>query len=106
MNASPAGSDAWPALRYDGWRGTLDTLHMFTQIVGKIRLALAPDEPGWAQVPPYPTARSLRTSAMPWADGTIDMEFALLAHQLVLRASDGRVLRLPLTERSVADLYT
>src|SRR3954452_5094533 len=107
MNATaPAGSDAWPALPYDGWRDTLDTLHMFTQIVGKIRLALAPDEPGWAQVPLYPTARGLWTSAMPWADGTIDMEFDLLAHQLVMRASDGRGLRLPLTERSVADLYT
>jgi len=98
-------SSGWPALPYDEWRDTLDTLHMFTQIVGKVRLALAPDEPQWGQVPLYPTARGLSTSAMPWGDGTIDMEFDLLAHELVLRASHGGLERVALPERSVADFY-
>jgi len=95
----------WPALPYGEWRETLDTLHMFTQIVGKVRLRLAPDEPEWAQVPLYPTARGLSTSAMPWADGTIDMEFDLIDHELVIRASQGGVARIPLAGRSVASFY-
>ncbi|MDQ1512008.1 MAG: hypothetical protein QOG50_3852 [Actinomycetota bacterium] len=78
---------------------------MFTQIVGKVRLALAPDEPEWAQVPLYPTARGLSTSAMPWADGTIDMEFDLIDHGLVIRASHGAVVRISLVDRSVASFY-
>jgi Family of unknown function (DUF5996) len=98
-------SSAWPALPYTEWRDTLDTLHMFTQIVGKVRLALAPDEPQWGQVPLYLTARGLSTSAMPWADGTIDIEFDLVGHELVIRASHGLVKRIPLTDRSVADFY-
>ncbi len=98
-------SSTWPVLAYSEWRDTLDTLHMFTQIVGKVRLGLAPDEPEWAQVPLYPTARGLSTSAMPWADGTIDMEFDLIDHELVIRASHGGVSRIPLTDRSVASFY-
>jgi hypothetical protein len=102
-NMTPPGE--WPALPYGEWRDTLDTLHMFTQIVGKVRLALAPDEPQWAQVPLYPTARGLSTSAMPWDDGTIDMEFDLIDHELVVRASHGAVARVSLLEHSVADFY-
>src|SRR5260221_13634363 len=94
-------SNEWPALPYAEWRDTLDPLHMFTQIVGKVRLDLAPDEPQWAQVPLYPTARGLSTSAMPWADGTIDMEFDLVDHVLVVRGSHGPVVRIALTDRSV-----
>jgi hypothetical protein len=92
-------------LPYADWRDTLDTLHMFTQIVGKIRLELAPDEPQWAQVPLYPTARGLWTSAMPWADSSIDMEFDLIDHVLVIRGSRGAVARITLADRSVADFY-
>jgi hypothetical protein len=78
---------------------------MFTQVAGKIRLALAPEEPQWAQVPLYPTARGLSTSAMPWQDGSLDIEFDLLAHELVIRTSPGAVVRIPLTDRSVARFY-
>src|SRR5258708_33889495 len=99
-------SNEWPALPYAEWRDTLDTLHMFTQIVGKVRLALAPDEPQWAQVPLYPTARGLSTSAMPWAEGTIDIEFDLIDHELVIRASHGALARVHLVERSVAEFYS
>jgi len=99
-------SNEWPALPYTEWRETLDTLHMFTQIVGKIRLALAPDETQWAQVPLYPTARGLSTSAMPWAEGTVDIEFDLIDHELVIRASHGALARVRLVERSVAEFYT
>jgi hypothetical protein len=53
--------DAWPELPYDEWRDTRDTLHMYTQVVGKLRLALSPFEPEWANVPLYVTARGLST---------------------------------------------
>ena len=49
--------DAWPTLAYDDWRETCATLHMYTQVVGKLRLALSPFEPEWANVPLYVTAR-------------------------------------------------
>jgi Family of unknown function (DUF5996) len=97
--------DEWPALPYADWRDTLDTLHMYTQVVGKIRLALSPFEPQWANVPLYVTARGLTTSPVPYGLRTFDIEFDLVGHELVLRTSDGGIERLPLRPRSVADFY-
>lgn len=86
----------WPALPYEDWRRTLETLHMYTQIVGKLRLALSPPEPQWAHVPLYVTARGLSTSTVPAGLRAFDAELDLLAHELVLRTSDGAVQRRPL----------
>ena len=97
--------DEWPALPYDDWRPTRDTLHMYTQIVGKLRLALSPFEPEWANVPLYVTARGLTTSPVPLQLGTFDAEFDFVEHQLVLRASHGGIERLPLHAQAVADFY-
>lgn len=97
--------DAWPALPYADWRDTRDTLHMYTQVVGKIRLALSPFEPEWANVPLYLTARGLTTSPVPEGLRTFDVEFDLIGHELVLRTSDGGVERLPLRPQAVADFY-
>ena len=97
--------DEWPALAYDDWRATRDTLHMYTQVVGKIRLALSPFEPEWANVPLYVTARGLTTSPVPSGLRTFDVEFDLVDHQLVVRASDGESERLPLRAQAVADFY-
>jgi len=97
--------DEWPALPYDEWRPTRDTLHMYTQIVGKLRLALSPFEPEWANVPLYVTARGLTTSPVPVGLRTFDAEFDLVDHQLVLRANDGGVVGLPLHAQAVADFY-
>ena len=76
---------SWPALPYDDWRDTRDTLHMYTQVVGKVRLALSPFEPEWANVPLYVTARGLTTSPVPDALRTFDVEFDFVDHRLVLR---------------------
>jgi Family of unknown function (DUF5996) len=94
----------WPALPYEEWRETRDTLHMYTQVVGKLRLALSPSEPQWGQVPFYLTSRGLTTSPMPVGERTMDAEFDLVAHELVMRTSDG------ITERrhlggAVADFH-
>jgi hypothetical protein len=97
--------DEWPALPYDEWRPTRDTLHMYTQVVGKLRLALSPFEPEWANVPLYVTARGLTTSTVPSGLRTFDAEFDFVDHQLVLRASDGGMERLPLHAQAVADFY-
>jgi Family of unknown function (DUF5996) len=96
--------DEWPALPYEEWRETRDTLHMYTQVIGKLRLALSPFEPEWAHVPLYVTARGLTTSPIPVGLRTIDAEFDLLDHALVMRSSDGHTERRPLGGR-VAEFY-
>ncbi len=97
--------DEWPALPYDDWRPTRDTLHMYTQVVGKLRLALSPFEPEWANVPLYVTARGLTTSPVPLGLRTFDAEFDFVDHRLVLRANDGGIEQLPLRAQAVADFY-
>ena len=101
--ASPAAGD-WPALPYTEWRPTRDTLHMYTQVLGKLRLALSPFEPQWANVPLYLTAHGLTTSPLPMGLRTFDAELDLIDHALVLRSSEGAVERRPLGG-SVADFY-
>jgi len=97
--------DDWPALPYDDWLDTRDTLHMYTQVVGKIRLALSPFEPEWANVPLYVTARGLTTSPVPYGLRTFDVEFDFVDHRLVLRANDGGAEQIALRPRAVADFY-
>src|SRR2546429_3080405 len=86
MNGRETG---WPALPYEEWRETKDTLHMYAQVIGKLRLALSPPEPQWAHVPLYLTARGLTTSPIPVGLRTIDAELDLLAHEL--RSEERRV---------------
>ncbi|MGH9412630.1 MAG: DUF5996 family protein, partial [Terriglobales bacterium] len=96
----------WPMLEWDQWQETAETLHMYTQIVGKMRLALTPVQNHWWNVPLYLSARGLTTSAMAAGRGTLlDIEFDFIAHELVLRLSDGRVSRFPLGLASVAQFY-
>jgi Family of unknown function (DUF5996) len=97
--------EEWPALPYEEWRDTRDTLHMYTQVVGKIRLAFSPFEPQWANVPLYLTARGLTTSPVPEGLRTFDAEFDLVDHRLVLRASDGGSEQLRLRPQTVAEFY-
>jgi hypothetical protein len=99
------GAAAWPPLPLDGWRDTYQTLHMWTQIVGKTRLALAPMENHWWQVALYVTPRGLTTSAMPWGTRTLAVDFDFLDHQLLVRVSDGATRVVPLVAQSVADFY-
>ena len=94
----------WPALPYEQWRQTRDTLHMYAQVVGKLRLALSPFEPQWAHVPLYVSARGLTTSPLPVGPRAIDVELDLVGHELVIRATDGAVARRQLGG-AVADFY-
>ncbi|HEX6539310.1 MAG TPA: DUF5996 family protein [Candidatus Dormibacteraeota bacterium] len=88
--------DDWPDLPHAAWRDTLDTLHMYAQVLGKLRLALSPFEPVWQNVPLYVTPRGLTTSAVPFGLRTFDAELDLIDHSVVLRSSHGGVERRPI----------
>ena len=98
-------SDAWPDLPFGPWRPTCDTLHMWTQIVGKVRLALAPHVNHWWQVALYLSARGLTTGAIPYRDTAFEMEFDFIDHVLAIRVSDGRSRTIQLAPRPVADFH-
>jgi len=97
--------ESWPSLALDSWKDTYATLHMWTQIVGKVRLSLTPLVNHWWNVPLYVTARGLTTSRIPYGERSFELWFDFLQHELVLEASDGAVKALPLVPRSVADFY-
>ena len=98
-------AEAWPALPLEAWKETRDTLHMWTQIVGKIRLKLAPHVNHWWQVPLYLTSRGLTTTPIPCGDREFDTTFDFIDHVLVIQTSDGNAERIPLRSQPVADFY-
>jgi len=95
----------WPELEWDAWKDTAATLHMWMQIVGKTRLALAPLQNHWWNVPLYLSARGLTTSAMPYRGELLDIEFDFVSHDLYFRMSTGATLSTPLRPQSVASFY-
>jgi hypothetical protein len=95
----------WPSLRVADWTATRDTLHMWTQIIGKIRLGQVPLINHWWGVTFYVTARGLSTAAMPYQDRIFDIEFDFIDHQLVVRSSDGDSRTVALEPKSVSDFY-
>jgi hypothetical protein len=94
-----------PELPYDSWKDTLATLHMWTQIVGKIRMGLSPLVNHWWNVPLYVTARGLTTSPMPYGSRTLEICFDFIEHKLLIETSEGETRELPLKPQSVADFY-
>jgi hypothetical protein len=95
----------WPDLATPGWQDTEATLHLWTQIVGKTRLALAPMLNHWWQVPLYVTARGLGTSLIETGGHAFEVEFDLVAHELRVRDAAGRTPSFPLESYSVAEFY-
>ena len=100
-----AATEAWPALPLDAWQDTYATLHLWTQMVGKTRLALSPAENHWWHVALYVTPRGLSTSPIPHGDETFEVAFDFIDHQLAVRTSDGRTASMPLAPRTVADFW-
>jgi Family of unknown function (DUF5996) len=98
-------TNSWPALPLAEWKDTYDTLHRWIQIVGKIRLALTPLENHWWNVTLYVTPRGLTTSAMPYNDRLIRIDFDFIAHILIIEATDGSTKTIALSPRSVAEFY-
>ncbi len=97
--------DPWPELYLAEWADTEETLHRFTQVVGKVRLALAPRQNHWWQVPLYLYARGLTTSPIPDGGRIFEISFDLLEHQLRIDASDGVRSAFPLRPMAVADFH-
>jgi hypothetical protein len=101
----PARTYDWPSLAVDDWTATRDTLNMWTQIVGKIRMAHMPLINHWWQVTLYVSPRGLTTGAVPYWNAVFDMEFDFVDHRLAIRLSDGRQEAVPLAARPVAEFY-
>ena len=97
--------EAWPALPLSEWEDTCRTLHMWTQIVGKVRLAFTPHMNHWWEAPFYVCARGLTTSPIPYKGGVFEAVFDFLAHELRLETSWGPRAALPLKPQPVAAFY-
>ncbi len=97
--------DQLPSLPLASWKDTLATLHMWSQVVGKVRLKLCPLVNHWWNVPFYMTARGMTTSAMPFSRGTLEVRFDFIDHRLLLETSEGRAAAIALQAQSVAEFY-
>src|SRR6478752_2705310 len=98
-------TQAWPELPYPAWRDNYSTLQLWTQIVGKVRLALTPWLNHSWHIPLYVTARGLGSSAIPCGDRILQIDFDLIADRVVFAASDGGVKTVPLAAGSIADFH-
>jgi len=95
----------WPELPYEAWRETRDTLHMYIQIVGKVRATLTPAEQDWGHAPLYVTARGVNTSPIPHPNGVFDIDVDFVDHVLSVRTTEGRIDKIRLEPRTVAEFY-
>ena len=102
---SPSLEDTWPSLPFGHTYDTCATVHMWTQIVGKIRLAKTPWTNHSWHVTLYVTARGLTTGPIPYGDRTFQIDFDFIVHQLAIQSSDGGTAHLPLVAQSVATFY-
>jgi len=106
METVPARhDDAWPELPLEAWSDTYATLHMWSQVVGKVRLAGTPPANHWWHVPLYLTSRGLTTSPIPDGDRTFQIDFDFIGHRLEITTSDGDGRSLALRPVAVADFH-
>jgi len=107
MNSTVAldNQNHWPDLPLEAWQDTRDTLHMWAQIVGKVRLALSPNINHWWGVALYVNAVGLTTSAIPYDGGIFEIQFDFIKHTLIIETGTGAIKKLALAPRSVADFY-
>jgi hypothetical protein len=97
---------SWPSLPFEEWRETYEALHMWMQVVGKVKLGMNPLVNHWWHVPLYVNARGLTTAAMHYVDRVFQIDFDFIEHQLFIRESDNRTLSVDLTQmHSVAEFY-
>ena len=106
MTLAKTNPDLLPALPFDSWKDTLATLHMWTQVVGKLRLKLCPLVNHFWNVTFYQTARGMTTEAMPYESGTVEVRFDFIDHKLLIETDQGRTAEIALKPQSVAEFYT
>src|SRR6202022_75610 len=102
MPTRTAHSGTWPALPFEAWKDTYATLHMWTRIVGKIRLTLTPWTNHSWHVTLYLTSRGLPTSPIPYGNNIFEIRFDFIDHELRIMNSDGAIRALKLRPQSVA----
>jgi len=102
---SDSSPDDWPDLPLGDWADSCATLHLWTQVIGKVRLAHAPLINHWWQVPLYVTSRGLTTSPIPYGARSFQIDFDFIDHRLLIATSAGGQVAIPLAPRSVADFY-
>ena len=105
IRSKSGDKDMLPALPFDSWKDTLATLHMWSQIVGKVRLKLCPLVNHWWNVPFYITARGMTTSPMPYEQRDIEVQFDFIEHKILIETSEGRVVTMAMAPQSVAEFY-
>ena len=105
IRSKSGDNDMLPALPFDSWKDTLATLHMWSQIVGKVRLKLCPLVNHWWNVPFYITVRGMTTSPMPYEQRDIEVQFDFIEHKILIETSEGRVVTMAMAPQSVADFY-
>jgi len=105
MNIEKVAPEPWPELPLESWKDTYATLHMWTQIIGKVRLALCPRINHWWEVTLYVTSLGLTTSPIPYDSGIFEIQFDFIHHKLLIRTSSGAERVMALAPRSVADFY-
>lgn len=104
-HVSNLNQSSWPELPLESWQETCATLHLWTQVVGKVRLALSPRVNHWWEVALYVSSRGLTTSPIPYGDGIFEVQFDFMDHKLVIQTSWNSSKTLPLKPQSVADFY-
>lgn len=103
--SSDVSTETWPALPLAEWQPTLDTLHMWLQIIGKIKLELTPFQNQWWNITLHPTARGLTSGLIPYGERAFEIDLDFIDHVMSIRRSDGHDRRIPLTACSVAVFY-
>ena len=106
MNAATGLSESWPALPLAEWADTYATLHMWSQIIGKVRLALSPRVNHWWEVPLYVSGRGLTTSPIPYDKEIFEIQFDFIDHKLDVITAGGEIRSMRLAPRAVADFYS
>jgi hypothetical protein len=106
MDAATGLSESWPALPLAEWADTYATLHMWSQIVGKVRLALSPRVNHWWEVPLYVSGRGLTTSPIPYDKEIFEIQFDFIDHKLDIITAGGEIRSMRLAPRAVADFYS
>lgn len=105
MNPNRPITEIWPPLPFHEWRDTCETLHMWMEIVGKVKLALCPFLNEWWEVSFFVTARGITTSTIPYGTGVFEVNFDFIDHEIRIETSEGATKRLPLRAQSVAAFY-
>jgi hypothetical protein len=105
MNSHTSTEEIWPPLPFGEWQDSCETLHMWMEIIGKVKLALCPFLNEWWEVSFFVSARGLTTSIIPYGDGVFEINVDFIDHDLIIQTSGGASKQLPLRPQSVADFH-